>query len=207
MTRPGDAQLVQILDAALADAARRSGDWLVCRPGCTQCCVGVFAVSQLDAQRLRTGMAELEAGDPARAAAVRDRARDSIARLSPDFPGDPATGLLAETDEALAAFEDFANDEPCPALDPATGLCDLYASRPTTCRVFGPPVRSEEEDALGVCELCFHGATEEDIAACEMIVDPDNLEEQLLSDLEEETGLRGSTIVAYCLVSPAPSLR
>ena len=201
MPHPGDAQLVQILDAALADAARRSGDWLVCRPGCTQCCVGVFAVSQLDAQRLRIGMDELQATDPARATAVRNRARDSITRLSPDFPGDPATGLLAEGEEAEAAFEDFANDEPCPALDPATGLCDLYASRPTTCRVFGPPVRSEEEGALGVCELCFHGATEEEIAACEMIVDPDNLEEQLLADLEKETGLNGSTIVAYCLTN------
>ncbi len=204
MSHPGDAQLVQILDAALADAARRSGDWLVCRPGCTQCCVGVFAVSQLDTQRLRVGMEDLQATDPARATAVRSRARDSIARLSPDFPGDPMTGLLAETEEAQAAFEDFANDEPCPALDPVTGLCDLYASRPTTCRVFGPPVRSEEEGALGVCELCFHGATEEEIAACEMIVDPDNLEEQLLADLEKETGLRGSTIVAYCLTNPMP---
>ena len=82
MPHPGDAQLVQILDAALADAARRSGDWLVCRPGCTQCCVGVFAVSQLDAQRLRAGMEELQATDPARATAVRNRARDSIARLA-----------------------------------------------------------------------------------------------------------------------------
>ena len=204
MTRPGDAQLVQILDAALADAARRSGDWLVCRPGCTQCCIGVFAISQLDAQRLRAGMEELQATDAAKAEAVRNRARESLARLAPDFPGDPATGLLSQTEEAEAAFEDFANDEPCPALDPATGLCDLYASRPNTCRVFGPPVRSEEEGALGVCELCFHGATEEEIAACEMVVDPDNLEEQLLADLEEKTGLRGSTIVAYCLTNPAP---
>ena len=38
-----------------------------------------------------------------------------------------------------------------------TGHCELYESRPMTCRVFGPPVRSE--DGLGVCELCFHGAT------------------------------------------------
>ena len=35
-----------------------------------------------------------------------------------------------------------------------------------TCRVFGPPVRSE--DGLGVCELCFQGASDKEIAACEM---------------------------------------
>ncbi len=41
-----------------------------------------------------------------------------------------------------------------------------------TCRVFGPPVRSE--DGLGVCELCYHGASDEEIAACEMKPDPDD---------------------------------
>ena len=31
---------------------------------------------------------------------------------------------------------------------------------------FGPPVRSE--GGLGVCELCYHGASDQQIAACEM---------------------------------------
>src|SRR5271156_2541239 len=136
----GDTQLVQILDAALADTARRSGDWLVCRPGCTQCCVGVFAIDQLDAARLEQGLRELMVSDPERAQAVVERARKSVKGLSQDFPGDPATGLLDPAQEER--FEDFANDEPCAALDPATGLCDLYRSRPMACRVFGPPVRS-----------------------------------------------------------------
>ena len=137
-------KLVQILDAALADTARRSGDWLVCKPGCTQCCVGVFAIHQLDAARLQQGLQELSASDPERARSVRERARKSVERLAEDFPGDPATGLLDPSEEAEARFEDFANDEPCAALDPVTGLCDLYLSRPMTCRVFGPPVRSEQ---------------------------------------------------------------
>ena len=166
MLPPGDTQLVQILDAALADTARRSGDWLVCKPGCTQCCVGVFAIHQLDAARLQQGLGELIGSDPERAQSIRERARKSVERLAPGFPGDPVTGLLDPSEEAEARFEDFANDEPCAALDPATGLCDLYLARPMTCRVFGPPVRSEQ--GLGVCELCYHGATEEQIAACEM---------------------------------------
>jgi hypothetical protein len=65
-----------------------------------------------------------------------------------------------------------------------------------TCRVFGPPVRSE--DGLGVCELCYHGASEEEIAGCEMVVDPDGLEAALVGELER-TGLRGSTIVAFAV--------
>jgi Fe-S-cluster containining protein len=196
-----DRELVQIVDAALADASRRSGDWLACRKGCTQCCIGVFAINQLDAARLRDGLAELETRDPKRAARIRQRARQSVARIAADFPGDPVTGLPAEDQSSEQRFLDFANDEPCPVLDPETGACDLYASRPLTCRVFGPPVRSGPEGGLGVCELCFHGATPEQIAACEMQVDPDDLEPQLLQELEKSTGARGKTIVAFCLVS------
>jgi len=51
-----DRELVHIVDAALAEAARRAGEWLVCRLGCTQCCYGAFAINELDALRLRTGM-------------------------------------------------------------------------------------------------------------------------------------------------------
>jgi Fe-S-cluster containining protein len=192
-----DQQLVQIIDAALADTARRSGEWLVCKPGCTQCCIGAFAINQLDALRLQHGLSELEATDPARAEQIRIRARASIARLSPDFPGNPDTGILDEGEIAEALFEEFANDEPCPVLDPQTGMCDLYAARPMTCRVFGPPVQSE--GGLGVCELCYHGASAEEIAACEMTVDPGGMEPALLDELERSTGRRGRTIVAFAV--------
>jgi Fe-S-cluster containining protein len=190
-----DAQLVQIVDAAIADAARRAGSWLKCAPGCTQCCIGVFPISQLDAARLRDGLAALDAADPERASGLRLRSRQSVARLTPDFPGDPSTGLLDE--DRSADFDDFANDEPCPALDPATGLCDLYAARPMTCRVFGPPLRTDE--GLGVCELCFHEATPEEIAACEVHLDSDSLESSLTAEAERDAGRSGNTIVAWAL--------
>lgn len=194
-----DQKLIQIVDSALADVTRRSGDWLVCRPGCTQCCIGAFSINQLDAFRLRRGLADLEERFPERAASVRQRARESVARLSPQFPGDAVSGILDEGEAAEQRFEEFANDEPCPALDPQTGNCELYESRPMTCRVFGPPVRSE--DGLGVCELCFHGASDREISACELVADPENLEEALLKQLEKKTGVRGNTIIAYCLAS------
>jgi Fe-S-cluster containining protein len=192
-----DQKLIQIVDRALADTTRRSGKWLACHLGCTQCCVGVFAINQLDATRLRRGLQELERDDPERATAIRRRAADAVARLANDFPGDAVTGVLDEGEDAQCRFEDFANEEPCPVLDPDTGHCELYDFRPMTCRVFGPPVRSE--DGLGVCELCFQGVSEEEIAACEMQPDPDDLESRLLADLEWSTGKSGRTIIAFCL--------
>ena len=188
-----DRELVQIVDAALADATRRAGEWLVCRPGCTQCCVGAFAINALDVSRLREGFVELKHSHPDRAVQVQVRAQAYIDRITPQFPGNPKSGKLDESEEGEARFLDFANEEVCPALDPTSGICDLYQFRPMTCRVFGPPVRNEG-GGLGVCELCFHGATAEQIASCEMTPDPDQLEDSLLAELGD-----GKTLVAFAL--------
>jgi Fe-S-cluster containining protein len=193
-----DKTLVQIVDAALLDAEWRSGDWLICKPGCTPCCIGVFAIDQLDVLRLREGMAALDASDPNRGARVRQRARDCWARISPEFPGNQLTGILADDDETAAEFEAFADYEPCPALDPERGTCDVYLWRPVTCRVFGPPVRSE--GGLGVCELCYHGATTGEIAACELKLDDANSLQSELVDQLKTDGIAGNTIVAFALL-------
>jgi Fe-S-cluster containining protein len=152
-----DAALIQIVDAALAEAARKAGPWLACRLGCTECCMGPFPITLLDARRLRDGLAELATREPVRAARVRRRARAYRARFERDYPVDTVARLLAD--------DGHADQEPCPALDPETGACDLYAARPIACRTFGPPIRFAGED-LGVCELCFQGASDEQIAAC-----------------------------------------
>ncbi len=196
----GDDQLIQIMDAALAEVARRAGPWLVCREGCTPCCHGAFAINALDVERLRTGIGTLHSTNPTLAATLEDRASAWIAEYGSAFPGDPTTGLLGTSEAEQQAFEDFANDAPCPALDPAAGRCDVYAWRPMTCRSFGPPVRMGEGDAIGCCELCFHGASEAEIAACEMPV-PHDLEDQLLADLPPQP----DTVVAYALLSAHPS--
>jgi Fe-S-cluster containining protein len=194
----GDTQLLQIMDAALADAARRAGTWLACRPGCTQCCHGAFVINALDAARLKAGMEVLRASDPEKAEAVTRRARTWIEEQGLEFPGDTGTGVLGTSGEEQARFEEFANEAACPALNPATGLCDVYAWRPMTCRVFGPPTRVDagmgNGAALGCCELCFVGASEDEIAACEVGV-PHELEERLV----EEVGDAGETVVAFAL--------
>lgn len=197
----GDQRLVQIQDAALADATNRAGSWLVCRPGCTQCCHGVFAMNQLDALRLQEGWRALAQQDREKALRIRERARQFLAEYGAEFPGSLETGILGDSEEEQDRFEDYANEVPCPVLDPTTGLCELYDSRPMTCRIFGPPVRSGEEGSLGVCELCFQGASENEIAACEMQVDPEHLEDDLVAQVEQETGKSGATIIALCLAS------
>jgi Fe-S-cluster containining protein len=190
-----DGELVQIVDARLADAARRAGEWLVCRVGCTQCCYGVFAINELDALRLQAGMATLRGAEPELAAEIERRARGWIAEHGEDFPGDRRTGVLGVSDEERERFEAFANEAACPALDVETGRCDVYAWRPMTCRVFGPPVRMGDGDALGHCELCFTGASEDEVAACEMTV-PHEMEAELMG----ETGMRAETVVAFGLL-------
>jgi hypothetical protein len=66
-----------------------------------------------------------------------------------------------------------------------------------TCRVFGPPLRTEE--GLGVCELCFVGASEAEIAAAEVHLDSDDLEAELTAEAEQARGLAGNTIIAWAL--------
>ncbi|MGC8884271.1 MAG: YkgJ family cysteine cluster protein [Bryobacteraceae bacterium] len=197
-----DRTLVRIVDQAMAEAVRRSGAWIACRVGCTACCIGPFPITQLDALRLRHGLTELRKADPERAQRVLERARASVNRMKPLFPGDAVTGVLSGDDLAQEEFFDRTEQEPCPALDPSTGACDLYASRPLTCRTFGPAVRVAGE-ALGHCELCYQGAAPEQIAACQVDFDPDGVEAVVLEELEAATGLRGETLVAFALAAPA----
>ncbi len=197
------SDFIQIIDAAVADAYRRGGHHLVCKPGCSQCCIGVFPIAQEDAARLREGLATLEHTDPAQAQRVRTRAADSLARLTPVFPGDSTTGILNEDYESSPLFADESQDalgdnEPCPVLDPTTGTCDLYGHRPILCRTFGPPMRTAE-DNLATCELCFTDATTEEIAACEL--DPAIPAQENASNeaFNAAHNLHGQTLIAYAL--------
>jgi Fe-S-cluster containining protein len=187
-----DVHLVQIIDAALAGASDRAGPWLACRRGCTQCCHGAFAINALDAARLREAVS---AAAPSALEALQRRARAWVEEFGSEFPGDHLTGILGTSEEDQARFEEFAQDAACPALNPESGLCDVYAWRPMTCRVFGPPTRMGEGDALGCCELCFVGASEQEIAACEMPV-PWELEAQLVAQGEDAS----ETVVAFALL-------
>lgn len=189
-------ELFPIIDAALASATERSGAHLACHPGCHQCCIGVFAITPLDVAALRE---ELAAAPNDVAERIRARALTSRERLlAAGFPGDPNTGILFTQPHHEDAFEEFANDEPCPVLDPTTGTCDLYASRPVQCRTFGPPIR-DEGNHLTVCELCFTNASPEDVARCEMDQSWRPLEDQLVTQAESDPANAGPTLIAFAL--------
>jgi Fe-S-cluster containining protein len=191
--------LVQIVDAAVADAYRRGCHHLVCHPGCSQCCIGVFPIAHQDAARLREGLATLEQTDPAKAQRIHNRVKDSLTRLDPFFPGDRTTGILNEDYETSPLFtEELGDNEPCPVLDPTTGTCDLYERRPILCRTFGPPMRTEENN-LATCELCFIHATTEEIVACELDPTIPNQEETSNDAFNRAHNLHGQTLIAYAL--------
>ena len=69
--RSADQRLLALVDVVTGQAAVASGDQLVCHAGCSPCCFGPFAITQLDAWRLREGVSELAARDQKRAAAVQ----------------------------------------------------------------------------------------------------------------------------------------
>jgi len=193
-TRPsGDHQLVLLAEEALRSAAQRAGAALACQPGCTECCHGAFAINTLDAARLQAGMEALQVSDPALSAAIRTRAEEWLATWEAGFPGNATTGVLGTSEADEERFADYANEPACPALDPASGRCQVYAHRPMTCRVFGPPVRNEG-GALGHCELCFQGAPTALVASCEMVV-PHELESALMAELKDDR----STVIAFVL--------
>jgi Fe-S-cluster containining protein len=199
-----DRDFVALIDGAFADAAVRSGAHLLCRPGCTQCCIGVFAIGPADALRLRQGLSALRQTDPDRAVRVQARAAASWSRIKPAFPGNASSGVLdfdnndADSNgDSAGSFEDFANEEPCPALDPVNGTCDLYASRPETCRAFGPPVATGE--GFGVCELCFQTATAQEVSKAAIVLPAEELSRTLEQAAIEAGEPSGSTVIAFVL--------
>lgn len=202
---PSADTLIQIVDAALASAAQRSGPHLVCHPGCSPCCHGVFEISALDAHRLREGLASTETEAPDRAQRLHTRIAAAHAHLSPFFPGDPHTGILSRDEEATELFEEAFHADPCPILDPSSQTCDLYAHRPILCRTFGPPIRNDHADpdaGLALCELCFTQASDSEIAAAEMDSSFRPLQEQLEQTYKTEHPQSGPTLIAFAFPTP-----
>ncbi len=194
--KAGDRRLIALVDVALDRARAAAGTHLVCGSGCTPCCFGPFAITQLDAWRLREGLRTLAETEPERAAAVRDRAAAAVARQAPAFAAGQG-GTFATEAEEERFYETFASD-PCPALDPDSGACTVYAWRPVACRTYGPPVRIGGDD-LPPCPLCFKGAATAEIEAARQTIDAAHEEDPLTDRVEQETGRRGMTTIAFAL--------
>ncbi|HKQ97407.1 MAG TPA: YkgJ family cysteine cluster protein [Candidatus Polarisedimenticolia bacterium] len=195
-----DRDLIDTVQAALSAGARRAGAELACRAGCSECCVGPFPINRLDAWRLAEGMDKLRRRDPARADAIEARARRVVEAGRASFPGDAAKGKLSGDEAAEDAFFDAQSGVPCPALDPATQTCDLYAHRPMTCRTYGLPVNFGAEN-LPPCRLCFTRSTPETIESCRVTPDKHGIEKAILNRLRRDGGDDAETIVAYAVLA------
>ena len=160
--------------------------------------MGPFPITALDAVRLREGLLWLEAKSYDRAEALRARARQSVADMSADFPGDLAHGIIDDGTPAATAFYERHGAMPCPALDPATGACELYGARPVSCRTFGPPVQIGP-DALPPCRLCFVGAKDWQVERCRVEVDASQTEAALIEEAEPLANVNGFTLIAFAL--------
>ena len=196
-----DRRFLAVVDEAMEVARVRAGERWGCGPGRADCCMGPFPINMLDARRLQKGLAELAERAPSRAQAIRERAHAALPVLREAFPGDARSGFLDDDDgddtaqqRYLTAHEKLA----CPALDPATRTCELYAQRPWTCRTFGPPIRVGRED-LPPCPYCFAACDPHELEALRVEPDPDGLEDTLVDALEREQDVQGETLIAFAL--------
>ena len=191
-----DRRFLAVVDEAMELARERAGGRWRCGPGSADCCIGPFPINLLDARRLQRGLAQRTTNDPAKAKAIRERANAAVTVLREAFPGDAASGILDEDDTLQQQYLGAHEKLPCPALDPATRMCDLYEHRPWTCRTFGPPIRVGRED-LPPCPYCFAPCSADEIEALRVEPDPDGLEETLLDALERDERVEGETLIAF----------
>ncbi|HXV63469.1 MAG TPA: YkgJ family cysteine cluster protein [Vicinamibacteria bacterium] len=186
-----DEILLDRFDAEVRRGETAAGHHVTCHLGCTECCIGPFEISALDAARLRRGLANLPVQ---MARLVEKRARTQWDYLRPSFPGDTSTGFLADDDRARESFCETFASIPCPVLDPGTGACLLYAHRPLACRSFGLPVVQEDE-RLPPCRLNFTNAGECDVRRATIEPDPEYLEGDLIALLDHDA----ETVIAAAI--------
>ena len=144
----------------LASLAKKTDQWfrranafllnqVPCRAGCSQCCIGVFPITRLDAGMLEQGLASLPADIRS---SIEDRARGQISGLEAAYPQLKASRWLdrrpdAEIDGMVSDF----GQQRCPALG-EDGLCLLYEYRPLACRSMGIPTETDAT-VRGACEV------------------------------------------------------
>ena len=130
---------------------------------------------------------------------MRERAARAADLLRPALPRSLG-GAASGGEAAEEAFLERHAALPCPALDPSSGVCDLYAHRPIACRTYGPPMRIGGED-LPPCRLCFVGAAPEEVASRRTELDVAAAEGPL-EEAALEAGFPGPTLVALALFRP-----
>lgn len=171
----------QIYDAWDGEFARNRqlhGARIHCGPGCSDCCRQLFQITEPEARVISRGMNNLE---PALAATLRERAREYLQARAGVHPSE-AWGSLPPPGARIA----------CPALDPAAGVCQIYALRPLICRKYGVPIWNPDRPGrVYACELNFAaGEAIEDGALIQIQTGLHERWKRLQSDYNESGGYR-----------------
>jgi len=127
--------LLETVDDWFQRCAREFGRDIRCRPGCSQCCRGLFDITLLDARLLRQGFEQLPESTQN---IVLPKARARLAELQRLWPDFNEPYVLNGMPDAM--WTEMPEDDltPCPLLDD-TGCCLVYSWRPMTCRLHGLP--------------------------------------------------------------------
>jgi Fe-S-cluster containining protein len=179
-----EQHLIQIVDAAFAEAQRRAGEALKCGPGCGECCHRPFAITAEDARRLQRGLA----GAPAALASdIRARAATAWRQMERDFPGEYPQGALTADEAWREWFFTRSTGIACPVLDTGTQACRLYEHRPIACRLAGPAIQAGP-GVFPPCRKNYVGLTDREIRSLEV-----KLDDPLFFETAEEP----ETVIAY----------
>lgn len=146
--------------SSAAPLQQRTDDWfrrasasllgqLPCRPGCSRCCIGPFAITVLDVLALQEGLTRLPT---TQREDIEQRAIEQTTAIEVAYTDLKHSAFLdrwadKDIDRLVTQFQTL----PCPALGD-DGLCRLYEYRPLSCRSMGIPVE-EGLVTQGACSV------------------------------------------------------
>jgi Fe-S-cluster containining protein len=129
-------QLVEQVDAAFDKIQTAFEDCVSCKVGCADCCYALFDLSLVEALYIKNKFDSNVSSDELRSKII-ERANEAdrkIYRLKRQAHKDQQAGK--SVDEIFDWMS--AQRVRCPLLN-ANDQCDLYESRPITCRLYGVP--------------------------------------------------------------------
>lgn len=146
------SQYLQVCNAVDAEFERNRaiyGSRIQCRAGCSDCCGQLFQITEIEADYIVEGVAQMAAGLREELRALARTYLEARKTLIGDGEEPEAWGSLPPVGTRLA----------CPALK--DGVCRIYEHRPLICRKFGIPLYNPDKPGrVFACELNFRDGDE-----------------------------------------------
>ena len=146
-------ELLESLDVWFRSIQTLYPDQILCKPGCAQCCHGLFDVSLPDVLQVADAFSRLPA--PMKIA-VKDNASAIQMKILREHKELEFPYLLnANTPEKIDRIICSVQDVRCPFLD-TRDTCLIYSHRPLACRLEGIPMVDVQDELFGDwCDLNF----------------------------------------------------